>query len=294
MTSDSFPIDAPSDKSSVDSRQYIFSFPIWSIAEIPADFLEFQDVGTFLSGVFLPQDRNGPAGRVRYEARVLLLYENEVAVVFHPSSERHPVRIPLGTLEEIETGRILLLGWITLQRAGGSLSLPFNTCNAPSITRCLKSIESRWLPVLEPAGRQSCISFGAPLERKFAWAESHELLGGEAPLARWFQPARSGATGWGPRRKLFEIGGNLVAVTSRRVLWIEEQREGHYERYGIVGHTARLNSVAAVEVVPAGGGRALAVSFDSGSQWRVPLQDWAERHGRNFAATLERTIQSVK
>lgn len=282
--------DAASPPYGIDSRQYIYSFPLRSVADIPADFIELQGAKLPLAGVFLPQDGRRKR-KVCSPACVLLLYERGIATTFHPSSERPGIYIPLNSLKEIETGRFLLLGWITLTWTGGRLRLPYNTCNDLVITSFIKRVENVWLPPEAVPGNSRCMQFGAPLCGKFAQAAAHELLVGETPLMCLFQPARYRFTCWGTPGGGVPIAGDLLMATVRRLIWIEERRNGRYEPYGTVSHSASVSSLAHVQTSMVSKDSELNINFTGGERWRIPLQKGMERDSNGFAIALRREFQ---
>jgi hypothetical protein len=109
----------------------------------------------------------------------------------------------------------LLTGWITLTWDGGQISLPYNTRARGPVEKCMKTVMDRWLPVAQARATPAAKAFSQPLDLKFGYALSAELLAGEVPLVQFFQPSP---------------GGDLVVITSRRLLWITERNKGTYGR----------------------------------------------------------------
>ena len=255
----------------VDSRQYRFAFQIEALSQVPSDFVLPFDPGAFDAGVFLPRDDADWLGRRRHPARVLLVSDSEAVVVSHSGTADQTVdqavRVPLDAIECIEWGRILLTGWVVLTWNGGQVRLPYNTRARGPVEKCIRTLEDRWLPA--PA-RETLFAgaFGEPLDLKFEYARSADLLTGEAPLAQFFQPPPA---------------GDLVLVTSRRLLWITERHKGRYERYGTVSHSARRSSITEVRCIRAGREDRLEIAFRSGDAWHIPLREEAQ----SFAAALE-------
>jgi hypothetical protein len=260
------------DRSGVDSRQYRFSFGIEAPSQVPADFVLPSDLGVFDAGVFLPRDDADWLGRRRYAARILLLGGREAIVVPHPTAGEQSVRVPLDRIERIEWGRILLIGWIVLTGDGGQVRLPYNTRARGPVEKCMQTLQDRWLPATPIQEAPSAGACGEPLDLKFAYARSAELLTGESPLAQFFQPR------------------DLVLVTSRRLLWITERHQGRYERYGTVSHSARRASIAGVRCVPADRHGELEIALRSGAAWRVPLREDREQEAQRFEAAVRRML----
>jgi len=254
--------------SGVDSRQYRFTFAIDVLSQVPADFILPPEFRTFDAGVFLPRGDVDWFGRRRYPARILLLREREAMVVPHPSAGEQPVRVSLDRIERIEWGRILLTGWVVLTWDGGRMHLPYNTRARGPVENCMKTLMDRWLPPEPPHEPTAVVAFGGPLDLKFDYARSAELLTGEAPLAQFFQPPPA---------------GELALVTSRRLLWITERHKGGYGRYGTVSHSARLSSIRAVR-----GG--LEIAFSSGEPWHIPLREEQMNEAQKFGAVVGQTL----
>jgi hypothetical protein len=276
----------PSLERNVDSRQYRFSFAIEALPQVPADFVLPSDLGAFDAGVFLPRDEVDWLGRRRYPARILLLSGREALVVPHPAAEEQPVRVPLERIERIEWGRILLAGWVVLTWDAGQIQLPYNTRARGPVEKCMKTLQDRWLPATPAPDPPSAGAFGEPLDLKFEFARSAELLAGEAPVAQFFQPAVHEL-----RRRLWlrrndSSAGDLVLVTSRRLLWITERHKGSYERYGTVSHSARLPSIAGVRCVRTDRGGGFEIAFRSGDPWHVPLREDQKQEARKFEVAV--------
>ena len=262
-----------------DSLQYRFSFALETLAQVPGEFVLPAGVGELQTGVFLPGDDADWLGRRRYLPHVLLLCGRELLMMPHPSSAEQPVRVPLDAIAQIEWGRILLTGWIVLKWDGGRLHLPYNTRSRAPVERAVKAILECWLPAAT-AQRQSAACFGPPLDIKFTNALSAELIAQEAIVAQLYQPADRSLR----RRFWFQGGtttaGDLLLLTSRRILWITERHKGKYGRYGAVSHTARLSSVARCAI--AGQSSDIEIQFSRGESWRIPLREAWGPAARDF------------
>jgi hypothetical protein len=274
-------------RTDVDSRQYRFAFAIEALSQVPTDFVLPSDLGEFDAGVFLPRDDADWLGRRAYPPRILLLSRREAIVVPHPAAGEQPVRAPLDHMERIEWGRILLIGWIALAWDGGRIRLPYNTRARGPVEKCVRTLQHRWLPAASPHQTPSAEAFGAPLDLKFENALSAELLAGEAPLAQFFQPAARGLRRFRWLRRNHWMAGDLVSVTSRRLLWITERRQGKYERYGAVSHSARLSSITGIRCVGAGRGTRFEITLRSGDAWNVPLGADQAQEARRFEAAVQ-------
>ncbi len=279
--------------SGVGSRRYIFSFAIDSLFGIPADFTEPFDLETVLAGVFLPQDDPDWLGRRKYPARVLLLTEREVVVAAHPSAREPLVRVPLGVIRTVECGRILLLGWIALTWEGSQKRLSYNRRTRGPVEKFLKTLKDRWLPASRGAETGPSICLGEPLNLKFEYARSAELLPGETPLVQFFQPSVCHARGWSVLRREYWSAGDLLVATSRRLLWITERHQGQYERYGTVSNSAPLAAVSRVQRVGARRPGELDITFQSGNSWHIPLRETEEPEARKFEKAIWRVLYEI-
>jgi len=274
------------DGDGTDSRQYIFSFAIETLSLVPTDFVLPSDVRGLRAGVFLPQAEPDWFGRRKYPARILLLTEREVVVVAHPTAGEEPLRFPLDRVERVEWGRILLTGWIVFIWDSGQKQLLYNTRARGPVEKFMRTFQDRWLPSRPRADVRLPRIFGAPLNVKFEYARSAEMVLGDTPLAQFFQPAVSSTRRllWFRRKRW--SAGDLVAATARRLLWITERRHGRYERYGTVSHWAPLAAVAEVQCARADQGGELRIKFRSGGSWRIPLGE-NEEEARAFAAAVQ-------
>lgn len=97
----------------MDSRIYLFIFPLNTPADIPADFRESVQGRSFETGVFLPQDDTNWFTRPpEYPARLLLLDGRLLTIIPHPTSGQNTVGIKLDDLIQLEASNILLLGCV--------------------------------------------------------------------------------------------------------------------------------------------------------------------------------------
>ena len=269
-----------------DSRQYRFTFAIEALSQVPPDFVLPPEFRAFDAGVFLPRGDVDWLGRRRYPARILLLSDREAMVAPHPAAGELPVRVSLDRIERVEWGRILLTGWIVLTWDGGQISLPYNTRARGPVEKCMKTLQDRWLPAAPARPAPPTWAFGEPLDLKFEYARSAELIDGEAPLAQFFQPAVRGLRRRSWFRRNDSSAGDLVLVTSRRLLWITERHKGSYGRYGTVSHSTRLSSIAGVRCVWTQRAGSLEIAFRSGDPWHIPVREDQKQEARRFEAAV--------
>jgi hypothetical protein len=95
----------------MDSRAYVFIFPVNTPADIPDDFQPSVQGRLFETGVFLPQnDANWITGPPANPARLLLLQDRCLSIIPHPTSCQQAEELNLDELVQLETGSSLLLG----------------------------------------------------------------------------------------------------------------------------------------------------------------------------------------
>jgi hypothetical protein len=279
--------------SGVDSRQYIFAFPIESVFDIPADFDSLPGIGVLRAGVFLPQDDQDWLGRRDYPARVVLLTEQEAVVADHPAERGALLRVPIRRIQTVECGHSLLLGWFVLTWEEGAKRLPYNTRTEDPVRRYLETLKDQWLPAPLLERPQRCEAFGQPLTFKFEYARSAELLPGETALVQFFHPPVRQVRGWSVFRREYWFAGDLLLVTSRRLLWITDCYKGRYECYGTTSLSAPLESISDVWSGIADCGAELKISFRSGHSWHIPFGETEECETRKIEQAIWRVLNEI-
>ena len=277
----------------MDSRQYIFALPIASLFDIPADFDSPPGIGTLRAGVFLPQDDQDLRGSHDYPARVVLLTEQEAVVADHPAERGALLRVPIERIQTVECGHSLLLGWFVLRWDGGSKRLCYNTRTEAPVRRYLEALKNQWLPAALLERPQSGQAFGEPLTLKFEYARAAELLPGETALVQFFHPPVCHAHGWSVFRREYWFAGDLLIVTSRRLLWITDRYEGRYECYGTNSLSAPLESISETRGDMADRGIELKISFRSGHSWRIPFGGVERCDMQNFDCAMRRILDEI-
>lgn len=130
----------------MDSREYIFIYPINSAADIPEDLRACVKDRSFDRGVFLPQDDTNWFTRPpRYPARLLLLDGRWLHIIPHPNSGQCITELHLEDLVQLEAGTILLLGWIDLTTRISTEHLIYNTRGSRPLESLLATARRRWL-----------------------------------------------------------------------------------------------------------------------------------------------------
>jgi len=98
----------------VDSRQYIIPFRIDSPDDVPFDF-RTGGRPEFRNALFLPRSDPDWFGRSTSPPRILFLTDSMVTVMAHPADGGSEQRISLSEIQELETGNMLLLGWLQVR-----------------------------------------------------------------------------------------------------------------------------------------------------------------------------------
>jgi hypothetical protein len=270
----------------VDSRRYIFPYSIRSTDDLPADFPIPESAKGFQIGVFLPRDHPDWFGRSRYPPRILLLHRDAILVLTHPRYDTEPVRLALSDIAFYAAGHFLLIGWLRFATAECEVDLPYNTRSERPINEFLDSLVGRspWTaadalvrPGVPPA------EFGPSLDIKFTNLLTAAIRTGEPLGARWFNPPAERIRRWGPFRVRSKAGGDLVACTNQRLIWIRDQCNDRYERYGSITSVAPLRGIESMQCRRADEGGDLTVAFHGGLSWRIPLSPGAYAEAEAFA-----------
>ncbi len=255
----------------IDSTQYAIAYTLTAAAEFPRDFSIPAGLASFDSAVFLPRDDPDWFGRSAYPARILVLQPDRVLILPHPKSGERPHSIALADLVWIESGHILLHGWLRLVGRGLDRTLYYNTRYRWVLDAMMRRLRGRWLGSGEGGSARDSIRLGEAPDFKFEHALARELDEGEFASAAFFRPAVKQTRRWlGFRLERWEAA-DLVAFTPVRLLWITDRDRGGYARYGAVARYAPRGRLRAVVWEGREDGAALAVSFDEGPAWRVPM-----------------------
>jgi hypothetical protein len=270
----------------IDSRDYILALELRSPDEWPADFDLPPSLAGFETGLFLPRADPDWFGRSAYPPRVLLLKGSALSIISHPSTGEPPCRWTLQQISSVESGHMLLKGWLRFSGCGFDYTVRYNTRGLRSVLWFMRCFREKWLQGAEQRGASEALP-GAGPDMKFANALSRELDSGESVLRQAFQPPTEvRSRRWlFPRRR--RLAGDLLALTGRRLLWITDRERGSYSRYGSIASYARLDAVVRIGLTSGPGGQMLQVDLNSGSAWQVPIGSESERVAKDFAAALE-------
>jgi hypothetical protein len=188
-------------------------------------------------------------------------------------------------ISSVESGHMLLKGWLRFTGSGFDYTIRYNTRGFRSVLQFVHHFRDELLGAPLPLGA-STRPFEACLDVKFANALALELESGETVLMRAFQPPREVVS----RSLLFPhhhwIAGDLLAVTSRRLLWITDRERGSCSRYGSIASYAPFGAVLSIGLT-SGRGNILQVNLNNGPAWQLPIALENPRVAEEFAAALE-------
>jgi hypothetical protein len=273
----------------IDSRQYIVALELRSTDDCPPDFELPSSVAGSDAGLFLPRDDPDWFGRAAYPPRVLLLTGSTLHMVSHPSAGEPPRRWELERISSVESGHMLLKGWLRFIGAGFDCTLRYNTRGFPPVFRFMQRFRAKLLGSAPQPGTAP-VRFGCGLDIKFANALAAELDSGEAVPMQAFQPPREiKSRRWLlPRRRM--IAGDLLALTDRRLLWITDCDRGSYSRFGSIATYAPFDAVRGIGLVSGRGGDMIQVDLNGGPAWQFPMAPESYKQRRqiveDFAAAL--------
>jgi hypothetical protein len=211
-------------------------------------------------------------------------------VLTHPRYNQPPLRVALPDIVFCEIGHILLIGWIRLVTARSEIHLPYNTGLDRSVSEFVDTLLREYLAGNMEWGNETAAAFGPPLDIKFGNSLAAALKPGERLRATWFSPPYRVSKRWGPFRVNTGLGGDLVAHTDQRVLWITDRCNGRYERYGTVVSTAPARGVMGAQCQPHRDTAALTISLQSGASWSIAIPSERRAGAEGFAREVEAAV----
>ncbi|MGA3028791.1 MAG: hypothetical protein ABSF98_28970 [Bryobacteraceae bacterium] len=249
--------------------------------EAPRDFAP-ADLPDFRRGLFLPRRDPYWLGRIPCPPRVLLLTDSTLAIVTHPSDPTAPVHIRLPAISSLETGNMMLLGWMEIGAGGAWHKVEYNTrCSGP-IDDFRRELRRSIFEPVQP-GCTEAVHFGDAFDDiKFSRAGAYELDQGENVAVTFLSlPRRRTSKHWLKLREAWQPG-DLVICTDRRFLWITDRYNGRYERYGRVVRSLRRRDIRAVSMRREDRGAALSIRSDA-HEWTIAVDDELEAAATEFA-----------
>jgi hypothetical protein len=266
-----------------DSRQYRFAYLIRSRRDLPEDFPVFTESILF-PALFLARDDPDWFGRSANPPRVILFTGETLQVHFHPEFGSAPKSFLCDDHLSVQTGRMLLIGWLGFASREGEITLPYNRRVDEPVHTFLAMLRARLLR----AGAGSSGDgdwYGDALDIKFRNALHHEIDRGEIERARLFIAPRLQSTGHWPLRVARLSSGSLLSLTDRRLVWITERYRHSREMYGSVTCYSCLDGVERVETDGGAAACRLSVSLRNGKRWEVDIPNEFGAAAQAFAAT---------
>lgn len=270
-----------------DSRDYIVAYRMKSRADAPRDFEELPD---FHAGLFLPQARPDWFGHRAFPPRVVALVEDGLLVVPHPSARAPCETFLFDKFAFVESGRMLLKGWIRLVGDGLDRTFFFNTRSAIAVDGFFRVFKMRFLPSGD--ARPSFVAVPR-LHLKFQNLLADEVEAGESLQACFFQPAQRFTYRVCGVRRSRTVPNDLLVRTTRRLLWITDRDGRGYAPYGSITRYAPLAGIGAISVTEDDGQRVLLASIRS-SEWRIPLSHEQREEAMLFCAAHESAAQFLQ
>jgi hypothetical protein len=270
----------------VNSRDYIVALELRSKDDCPADFVLPPSLAGFDAGLFLPRGDSDWFGRPSYPPRILLLAGAALHIIPHPSAGEPPRQCALEQISSVESGHMLLKGWLRFTGPAFDHTIRYNTRGIPTVLRFMRRFRGQWLRGAEPCATPE-IHPGAAPDIKFGNALARELDSGETVLMQFFRPPSEvkSRTWWLPRRRW--MAGDLLALTARRLLWITDRERGCYSPYGSIASYAPLDAVLRIGLTSGRGGDILQVNLNNGPVWQFPMASECRGVAEDFAAALE-------
>jgi hypothetical protein len=272
----------------VDSRSYIIAYELCSRDDVPPDFGPRSGFPEFDAGVFLPRGEPDWFGRSKYPPRAVALLPGGIFVVPHPTANVSRELLRFDQLSFVESGHILLKGWLRFVGRDFDRTLCYNTRSGRAMDLFMRRLRIRTLSDSDSSSGDG-LELGAPLDLKFRYALSHELDASEAIRGRFFRPPVQLIRRRFGLKRARTIPADLVAITTSRLLWITDRDGSGRADYGSIVRYARLSDVQGISRSHDGHGSFLAVTLGPcGAQWRIPLspEHWHD------AAWFESAIRS--
>jgi hypothetical protein len=272
----------------VDSRDYIVPFAIANLEAVPRDFAR-SDLPGFHCGVFLPRPDPGLFGRSSCPPRVLLLTCSTLVVLNHPSGGVPPAEIMLSDISSLETGNMLLRGWMDIGAGKTASRVEYNTrCYSP-IHDFLRELRRAVFPRVK-GGDIQWAHFGDEFDDvKFSRAGDSELDAEEIVGPSFLSlPRRHVRRVWMIHGEIWQPG-DLVTLTDRRFIWITDRYKGVREPYGRVTRSVRISDIRSVCVRPFDGKATLSIRLRD-CEWSIAVNRELEATARGFAEAVTRAI----
>jgi hypothetical protein len=276
----------------VDSRSYVFIYPLATNADIPADFSQEIRNSPFEAGVFLPQDDSNRAPQ--YPARLLLFQEQTFCIIPHPASGQQTIEIPLRDLMQLETAYILLLGWMKFTTRDSVHEIIYNTRASQPLENFLALLRKRWLLDEPPSRNETPALIGDALDVKFRNLLHFETGTEEKAVLQFFQAAVKTDKRVLFFRRVNWLAGHLVLLTSaNRILWITDHYKCYRELYAAINRSAPLRLLERCSLQVVEEQMHVAMLFQGGNTWRIPVRSAAE-DASAFCRRLQERVSGLR
>ena len=278
----------------MDSREYVFIFPLKNHSDIPVDFGKVSRKYSLDAGVFLPQeDTNWFTRDPKYPARLLLLDDRRLHIIAHPTSAQAPLTLQLDDLVQLETGTVLLRGWVRLTTNNEVHEILYNTRASRPLEEFLQIVKTRWLDQFLPLAARLIHQYGDGLDIKFRNSVEDELLPGEAVLTHYFQaPVRKESKVLFLRREHWQSGHAVVLTARSRLIWITDEHRQRREFYASISFSAPLASLKKCTIETDNKYQEqLVLRFASSLVWRIRVRPGTAAAG-SFCEFLNGLLQN--
>ncbi len=240
--------------------------------DVPAWCRVLQGNEQLTVGVCLRPTLSGTeAGETSVPVQALLLFKSFIALV---RSGPFPdvQRIPLRTVEFIESGTLIGERWFSVVTSDGTYRFQYAIRDEACVQMFLYDLRHRLMPARAGLGLAQGISCGAPLELKFACAEADELDPDESLLIRFFSPNVRTVKRhhWFRHRDLW-LPADYLGLTTRRLLWLSDRHQGQTATGGIVARYCPLAGSTRIRTESEMGDWEIRVCFSYASTWRIPV-----------------------
>jgi hypothetical protein len=211
------------------------------------------------------------AGEASVPLQALLLFKSFIALV-RSGSFPHVRRIPLRSVEFIESGTLIAERWFSLVTSDSTFRFQYAIPDEACIQLFLYDLRHRLMTARVGLGLANGISCGGTLELKFACAEADELDPDESVLIRFFSPHVRTVKRhhWICHRDLW-LPADYLGLTTRRLLWLSDRHEGQAATGGIVARYCPLDGSTRFKMESERGDWEIRVCFPYASTWRIPV-----------------------
>ena len=273
----------------MDSRCYLFIFPIRGSHDIPADFPPAVKQLPFDAGVFLPQNEsNGCMRPPQFPARLLFLAGRRLHIIPHPLSDELPIILPLDDLLQLEIGAMFLFGWLKFTTVQNTFTLQYNRRDSQPLEALLQDLKHRWISSKNRLPSPHLQAYGKELDLKFFSELRDEIRGEEQVALQYFAaPRKFEYKLFCFRREAWTAGHLLLATSAPRLVWITDQYRNHRELYASITRSALLSALSDIHLTQHKEQFFLDLKFRTIDSWRLPIE------GKKAGALLQHALRQI-